>query len=87
MMFIIVVISVCLASFKFGSIIHSGVDAQQLIELLFAVLLSFFGVRSTYSYTQQHPEKGNFVEQIKDASVDIMDDATKYVLVQKTKGK
>jgi len=87
MMFLIVVLSICLAAYKVGSLVHVGVNVENVIELLIAVLLSYFGVNSTYKYTKQHPEEGGAREQLKEATKEVANDfvegLTGYVLVKK----
>lgn len=91
MMFIIVVLSICLAAFKAGSLIYDNVNIQNIVELLIAVLLSYFGVNSTYKYTKEHPEAGNphgqLAEATKEVANDFVEGLTGYVLVKKKSKK
>ena len=64
MMFLILVLSVILAAYKAGSLVHLGINIENIIELLLAMLLGFLGVNTTYQYTKEHPEKNNIIENV-----------------------
>lgn len=76
MMFIIVVLSVAMVAFKVGSAVQIGVSYQSIIEILIGLLLSYFGVKSTYEYTKEHPENGNATQQLYEAGKQIVESVT-----------
>jgi len=84
MMFIVVVISIALVGFKGAALAYQGVNTGRVIELILTVILGFFGVKSTYFYTKEHPEK-EVAEHFIDIGKEILDGVTSFKLTPKKK--
>jgi len=87
-LFGIVILSVAFSSYHGASLINggfSGFSFEKFLAFIASLLLSYFGVKSTYQYTKQHPEAGSTKEQLGRATQEFVEEMTQYVIVKKNK--